>query len=127
MYQHILKSRRILAILLVAVLALVQVKVAIAGCLVADAGTPVVAVMGDCEECDTGNSGDTFDTLSKICSNHCLQSYVAPAKIPAQPVPAAITVALADTATAPPLILPPEFATHPGKIRLIYRFQRLLI
>jgi len=127
MFQHLLKSRRILALLLVAVLALVQVKVAVAGCVAAETGAPQVVAMEDCPGCSTGNNAESYDTLSRICSNQCLQGYVAPAKVQTQPPPAAITVALDGTATAPPLIAPPEAASHPGKSRLIYRFQRLLI
>jgi hypothetical protein len=127
MFQHILKSRCILAILVVAVLTLVQVKVAFAGCLTADSSAPqAVAAMGDCEKCTTNSGDDTYDILSKICSNHCLQDYVSPTKVAAQPAPVT-TVALADTATAPPLIAPPEPAFHPGKTRLIYRLLRLQI
>lgn len=112
--------------LLVAVLALVQVKIAFAGCMASDSGAPMVMAMEDCEGCDTGNAKDSYDSLSRICSNHCLQSAVAGTKVSAQSVLPAATVALISMTTAPPV---PWHASPPapGKTLLIYRLQRLLI
>lgn len=113
--------------LLVTVLALVQVKIAFAGCLAPDSGTPMVAAMEDCEGCNTGNAKDSYDSLSRICSNHCLQSAVTGTKVSAQPVLPAAAIALISMATAPPPVSRHASPPAPGKTLLIYRLQRLLI
>ncbi len=114
--------------LLVAVLALVQVKIAFAGCMASDSGDPMVTAMEDCEGCDTGNAKDSYDSLSKICSNHCLQSAVSVEKISIQPVlPAATVAPVPVTTRAPPPAPLHASPPAPGKTLLIYRLQRLLI
>lgn len=129
MLHKFLKSRRILAILLVAMLALVQARIAFAGCIAADAASAApTAVMENCPGCKTNTvEADSYDTLSRVCSNHCLQSAASGEQIPAQPVLAVTSVALVMPGTAPPLILSHAVSYPSGKTRLIYRLQRLLI
>jgi len=128
MIQHFLKSRRIIALLLVAILALVQANIAFAGCLTADAGiATAMSAMDDCQGCsNTGDSADRYDTLSNVCGNHCSQSSVPPAQGPEILAISTVTLIIAET-TASPGISPHIRAAHPGKSRLIYRLQRLLI
>lgn len=125
MFRHFIGSRRILAIILVAGLALVQAKIAFAGCIAADTGA-AMAVMGDCEGCDVGNVDASRHALSKICGNHCLQDFVSGARDAGQADPTAMVMA-ADAAAIPPLILPDIRPAPPGKTRLIHRLQRLLL
>jgi hypothetical protein len=128
MFQQFLNSRRILAMLLLAVLALVQVKIAFAGCIASDSGTPMVAAMADCEGCGNGDINDSYDSLTRICSNQCLQSAVASAQVSVQPALPAATVALVRVTTrAPPPVPLHATSPTPGKTLLIYRLQRLLI
>lgn len=128
MIQHFLKSRRILALLLVAVLALVQVNVAFAGCLTADPGTTTaISAMDDCPGCsNAAKEADRYDALTNICSNHCLRSYISPAHAPEMLAIATVTLVNAKAAP-PPRISPHIRAAYTGKSRLIYRLQRLLI
>lgn len=128
MFQQPLNSRRILAMLLVAGLALVQVKIAFAGCMASDSGTPMVAAMEDCEGCGNGDINDSYDSLTRICSNQYLQSAVAGAKVSVQPaLPAATVAPVLVTTRAPPLVPLHASSPAPGKTLLIYRLQRLLI
>jgi hypothetical protein len=121
-------SRRILAMLLVAVLALVQAKIAFAGCMTSDSGTPMVTAMEDCERCDTGNANDSYDSLSRICGNHCLQSATPVEKNSIQPdLPTATVASVLFTTRAPPPAPLHASPPAPGKTLLIYRLQRLLI
>ncbi len=123
-----LNLRRILALLLVAVLVLVQARVAFAGCVTPEADIAAsVSAMDNCRGCSsTANSADLYDTLSHICGNHCSRSYVPPAQGPEILAIATVTLVNAET-TASPGISPHIHAAHPGKSRLIYRLQRLLI
>lgn len=126
MFRHFIGSRRILAISLVAILALVQVKIAFAGGMAVDSGASLMAAMDDYEGCDAGNADASRHALSRICSNHCLQDFVSGGQDTGQADPAAMAMA-ADAATIPPLILPDIHPAPPGKARLIYRLQRLLL
>lgn len=128
MIQHFLKSRRIIALLLVAILALVQARVAFAGCVTPDAGTSSsVSAMDNCPGCTgAASSENRYDTLSNVCGNHCSQSSVPPAQGPEILAISTVTLIIAET-TASPGISPHIRAAHPGKSRLIYRLQRLLI
>lgn len=125
MFRHFPGSRRILAISLVAVLALVQVKIAFAGCMAADTGDPMAA-MGDCAGCDAGTVDASRHALSKICSNHCLRDFVFGGQDTGQADSATMVMA-ADAATIPSLVLPDIHPAPPGKARLIYHLQRLLL
>lgn len=138
MFQRLLKSRRILAILVVAVLALVQVKVAFADCMVALSADPTsMSMMGDCPRCksSTAEEKDLYDAASRICSNHCIQSYAPLERSPEPLISATLTVEPVGTAKAslvnvvavPIRVSPHNHAAFPGKARLIYRLQRLLI
>lgn len=118
--------RRILAILLLAMLTLVQVKVAFAGCMAADGGAPQIAAMEDCEGCNS-DKGESYEALSRICSTHCLQSYVFTENVPEKPILAAPALSVAGAAAPPITIPPPRHDLSPGKTRLIYHLQRLLI
>jgi len=128
MIQHFLKSRRILTLLLAAVLVMAQTGVAFAACVSPDASiTTSIMTMDDCRGCSSAaNSADRYDVLSNISGNHYLRSYVPPAQGPE--LLAIATVPLVDVkATASPRISPQIHAAFPGKSRLIYRIQRLLI
>lgn len=128
MLHHFLKARRILALLLVAALVLVQAKVAFAGCVTADTGVATsISAMDDCQGCSnsTAKGADSYYALSNICGNHCLRSYVPPAQ--GSEMPATATAASVKVATVLPRISPEIQAAFPGKARLIYRLQRLLI
>jgi hypothetical protein len=130
MNQYFLKSRRILAILLVAVFALLQVNVVFASCNTADAKTSsLMAEMDDCPGCRTGTVNDsdpTYDTVSPICSDICQRNFVSSAKFSGQPAIAIATASLVIAAVPPP-VLPQAQPSPLGKTSLIYRFQRLLI
>lgn len=129
MFQHFLNPRRLMAILLIAVLALVQANIALAGCVTADSevSEPMTMIDG-CPGCaGTSNGDDSYDTLSTICSNHCLQNLIISAKNSTQPTFIPIASAPVDIAAEPPLILPLERILYRHKTPLIYRLQRLLI
>lgn len=126
MFQHFTGSRRILAIILVAGLALVQARIAFAGCVATDSGAALMTAMDDCAECDAGNADTSRHVLPKICGNHCLQDVVPGAQDAGQADSTAM-VATADAATIPPLILPDIRPAPPGKTRLIHHLQRLLL
>ncbi|MGE0559061.1 MAG: hypothetical protein AB7E73_12555 [Burkholderiales bacterium] len=126
MFRQLLSLRRILAILLLATLTLVQVKVAFAGCMAADGSAPQIAAMEDCEGCNS-DKGESYEVLSRICSTHCLQGYVSTENVPERPVLAAPALSVAGTAAPPSAIPPPRHNSSPGKTRLIYHLQRLLI
>lgn len=126
MFRHFSGSRRILAIILVAGLALLQARIAFAGCMAADSGTSLRAAMDDCAGCDAGNADGSRHVLSKICDNHCLQNVVPGAQYAGQADSTAM-VATAGATTTPPLVLPDIHPAPPGKTRLIYCLQRLLL
>jgi len=131
MFQHFLRSQRIFAMLLVAMLALVQIKVAFAGCMTADASISTsVLTMENCQECSTDATNreeNSYDALSRICGNHCVPSFASLEQNPELPATAVTIVALVDTAAVLPLVSPQNQAPALGKVRLIYRLQRLLI
>lgn len=128
MFQRFTGSPRILAIILVAGLALVQARIAFAGCMAADSGASLMAAMDDCAGCDAGNADASPSryALSKICGNHCLQDFVFGGQDAGQADSAAMVTA-ADAATIPPPILPDIRPAPPGKTRLLHRLQRLLL
>ena len=126
MFRHFTGSRRILAIILVAGLALVQARIAFAGCMPADSDASLMAAMDDCEGCDAGNADTSRHVLSKICGNHCLQDVIPSAQETGQSDSAA-TIAAADATTVPPLIPSDIRPAPPGKTRLIHHLQRLLL
>ena len=126
MFQHFTGSRRILAIILVAGLALVQAKIAFAGCMAADSGASLMAALDNCAGCDAGNADASRLVLSKICGDHCLQD-VVPGSQDAGQADSTAMVAAAGAATIPSLVLPDIHPAPPGKVRLIYRLQRLLL
>lgn len=131
MIQRILKPRRLLAILLMAALALLQVKVALAGCLLNGPDQVVsVTVQQTCPGCDSSmqDPESQIPALSGVCGNHCRQVFV-PAESGLE-LPAVVTqiitirdpVSLSATVTALPSNPYPR-DKHP----LLYRLQRLLI
>lgn len=127
MFRHFTGSRRILAIILVAGLALVQARIAFAGCMTAGSGASLMAAMDDCTGCDAGSADPSRHVISKICGNHCLQDLVFGGQDAGQADSAAIMVTAAGAATMPPLMLPDIRPAPPGKTRLIHRLQRLLL
>lgn len=130
MNQYFLRSRRALAILLVAVFALLQVNVVFAGCNTPDSGiSSPMAGMDSCPGCTMGTSNGSnksYDTVSPVCSDICQRNFVSSANFSGQPTAPIATVAVVST-TVSPSLLPHVQPSPPGKTSLIYRLQRLLI
>lgn len=130
MNQYLLRSRRILAIVLLAMFALLQVNVVFASCNTLDTEISLaMAEMDSCPGCQTdaaNSSGSIYGAVSPICSDTYKSNFVFSGNHSVQPTAAFTTVALA-IATAPPPVFPHVQPSPPGKISLIYRFQRLLI
>jgi len=130
MNQYLLRLRRILAIVLVAVFALLQVNVVFASSTTPDTEISLaMAEMDRCPGCQTDAANDSdsiYSSVSPICSCTYHSNFVSSRNLSGQPTAAFPTVALA-IATALPLVFPHAQPSPPGKISLIYRFQRLLI
>jgi len=128
MIQHFLKSRRLVALLLVVLLVLIQANVAFAECFMTDTGAATsMSAMEDCTGCGSITNGvDRYETLSNICGNHYSRSYVPPAQEPEILAIATISPLNTET-TALPRVSLHIHAAHSEKSRLIYRLQRLLI
>lgn len=130
MLQHFLKTRRILGLLLVAILVLVQAKIALAECVTNDVDVPMsISSMDDCQGC-SNSAGAAKDAVSdyafsKICGSLFLRSYVS--AVQGSEIPVTAAVALINVIPVLPRVSPRIHAAFPGKVRLIYRLQRLLI
>jgi hypothetical protein len=131
MIQKILKPRRLLAILLMAALALLQVKVALAGCLLSGPDQVAsITVQKSCPGCDSNMQDPELQNLALtgVCGNHCKQVFV-PAKSGLE-LPAVVTqiVTISDQVALSPPVSASLGSPYPrDKHPLLYRLQRLLI
>lgn len=131
MFRQFTRSRRFLAILLLAALALVQVKIALASCaLTAPEGMALISVEEACPGCDARISDEKLPVgaLERICGNHCTQTFKPPEHGPQLPDAAMQVMAIIDSVAAPPRIIASDSgASSSHKHPLLYRLQRLLI
>ena len=129
-----MKNKRVYAIVLLIALAMLQVRVAFAGCL---AG-PQVASASGAACCDEGDMPQDMsnapDAQALMCAEHCLKPYAA--KDADSPVAGGLQVSgpAGPLGVEPKVYLPldvrAQFAVsdaHPPHTRLIYVLQRLLI
>jgi hypothetical protein len=131
-----MKNRRLYAIVLLAALALLQARVAFAGCLDAERATTQAAAGCCFEHALPDGASHGLDEPGIICALHCVKSSTT-ANV--SDIPALVGSELAVPSSPPMLrsaLYPPSDASmrlaagdaaHPTPTRLIYVLQRLLI
>ena len=131
-----MKARRLCAFVLLAALALLQVRIALAGCLPSDRPAPGVAAQ--CWQMPGENVGRVeadANTLARLCSEHCVRAAVPqePDSTALAPHPEGPAWTVDRSVVAHASALPEPFIRQfltgpqvPGP-RLIYYLQRLLI
>jgi hypothetical protein len=126
------KNKRLYAMVLLAAVALLQVRVAFAGCITGAHATASESIAAGCDEQPVSKASQPADTATAPCAPHCVQPYTASESD--------IAVAKTSPTAFTPLILFLAWVDPPAQVqlgsisttplpntRLIYVFQRLLI